>query len=238
MTFTPANDIERALADAAAGRLDEAGFYRALHAATLLMPQPFAQDEGPTRQWSIAVFEGVCPAYTSVGQLTKALPAGMAYAEVPVQTLVKHWDVERPMALNFLADLAVQIPGPVVAGLPTPRVGSYDTGTPPEVGPPRGALPEAFQRDLQAFAERHGEVRSVHVGSIAAADGSEQALIGLAVAPAQATGPIAAALAGEVADDGSITAVAHPFAADAPDPLAQALLAVAQTVWAAQPGRS
>jgi hypothetical protein len=113
----PVNPLEEALAATVAGQLPEAELLLALWDAELLLPQPFAEATGPSNAWQIAVFDGVSPVYTSERQLVKAIGREMAYARVPGPTLVKHWNPERPMALNLGADDAVRIPGPVVKAL-------------------------------------------------------------------------------------------------------------------------
>jgi type III secretion system (T3SS) SseB-like protein len=114
----PGNRLEEALASAIAGQIGDPEFFGVLWESELLLPQPFAPDEGASTHWQIAVFHGVCPVYSSVAQLVKGVGPDMAYAQVPVPTVVEYWDPERPMSLNLAADNGLQIPGAIIKGLP------------------------------------------------------------------------------------------------------------------------
>jgi len=173
VTFEPQNDLEAALADAAA---EDAGFQAvaaALAAAELWIPQPPGEatgaasdaDEGEEILLPLLEHEGrtYVPVFTSEHQFRIGAPEGMAAVRVPGSAVLASWPEEHGMAVNPGGEIGVAIaPEDVRAlGRPTMSERRLSSGASVLLGEPAVPPTEVLDAVARACSEE-GVVRSAY----------------------------------------------------------------------------
>jgi hypothetical protein len=241
--FRPENELEEALLVAVRDG-DRAGLLAALAVGELYLPAAGRPQEGAVPVESGDELElpflehqneRYVPAFTSVTELLRFLPAGTAYLRIEGRLLASAWPAGSSLALNPGGRLGVVIPAADVARLRTPSL------RPPEpwlvVGEP-AEEPVELLSAIRAFAEaepavraayraavlRRGAARSEPVVGLELEDGADvERLLGAAAAAAQEAGVEAVALQPLVPGGDAVSRFllsrTEPFYVRFPDPV-------------------
>ena len=216
--------LVRAMRRAAVDPAAEPDFRRALHAATVLVPQP-GPSRGTGAQLPVTEHRGqrVVPVFTSRDALRDAVGADTAYVEVRVADLQRRWRDGVGMAVDLGGQLGTVLSDADVRALPgAPRVRAVHVGAREQfaVGEPRAdvtGLRDALARHLAAG----GDVDAAHLALVAFPDQPAQLVLGVVLRRGGSPS--------DVARDLPEVDTPHPLAVvavdvEAPDALGAALL--------------
>lgn len=203
----------------------EPDFLRALHAATVLVPQP----SGPATGGGVAlpvVEDGgrpVLPVYTSEEALRRAHPDGMAYVALRVADLQPHWRDGVGLAIDPGGEIGTVLSDADVRALPArARVRPVHVGADQEfaVGEPRADVSD-LRQVLAGHLAGDARVHAAHLALVAFPGQPAQLVLGLVLD----AGVSVPEVAGTLPD----VPTPHPLSAvgidtDDPDALGAALL--------------
>ena len=202
----------------------EPAFRRALHEATVLVPQP-----GPSRdagvQLPITDHRGqrVVPVFTSREALGSAVGVDTPFVEVRVADLQPRWRDGVGMAIDLGGELGTVLSDADVRALPEPpRVRPVHVGADEQfaVGEPRADVTD-LRDALARHLDERGDILAAHLALVVFPDQPAQLVLGVVLRPGASAADVAASLPD--------LETPHPLAvvavdARAPDALGAALL--------------